>query len=227
MFNELTSHPPQKHAWTLSAEAPCILRMHQHVYLQISKLGFLKKELQSLCKREGSQTIILCHPDLCCQKLFPNAHHQKQFVTVYLVEGWPSVRQWTPAMSESAQIWGNMKNWQSLHCPQHVLGSGGGWSWELRTFYLSSRSAALCLGAQHTRAASGVLRMDSLLGTAGRMRGEKSKAGWRGRGVICSGWWWTDCIHESWSRQPHPHRLLVPRCGAASQVSGCHQPFCY
>lgn len=128
MFNELTSQPPQKHAWTLSVEAPCILRMHQHVYLQINELGFLKKELQSLYKREGSQTIILCHPDLCCQKLFPNAHHQKQFVTVYLVEGWPSVRQRMPAMSESAQVWGNMKNWQSLHCPQHVLGWGEEWS---------------------------------------------------------------------------------------------------
>lgn len=79
----------------------------------------------------------------------------------------------------------------------------------------------------HTGAASGVLQMDSLLGTAGRMRGEKRKAGWGWWGVICSGWWWTDCIHESWSRQPHPHRLLVPRSGDASQVLGCHQPVCY
>lgn len=221
MFNELTSHPPQKHSRTLSAEAPCIPRVHQHVYLEISELGFLKKGLQSLYKREGSQTILLCHPALCCQKLLPNAHHQKQFVTVYLGEGWPSVWQWTPAMSESAQIWGNIRNWQSLHCPQHVPGWGAGVV--LRTSYLSSRSAVLCLGAQHTQGLH--------LGSSGWTHSWEQQEEWGERRVKWGGegggdlfWLMTDWCHGQGSPI---HTLLVPRCGDASQVSDWHQPFCY
>lgn len=59
-------------------------------------------------------------------------------------------------------------------------------------------------------AESGVIQLDSLLGTAGATAGEKSEAG-----VTCFACALADrglaALFDSRSRQPHPHSLLVPR----------------
>lgn len=124
MFNERTSHPPQKHSRTLSAEAPCIPRVHQHVYLEISELGFLKKGLQSLYKREGSQTITLCHP-----AVWPEA--SSKCTSPKAISNCLRGRRLAICLTvDASDVWicTDMRNWQSLTVPSMSRGGVGGGS---------------------------------------------------------------------------------------------------